>query len=386
MKEAPIICLASWYPNEIDFFEGDFIQRKLKALSFYRPVQVLHLKKCTHEKWNKKISKNQMGLLEETIYYKKGGSGIFNQIKNYWYSFKIHNIFLKNYISTFGQPKAILVQVPYNAGIIALYWKKKYGIDYILTEHYGIYNDRYELNYSTRSSIYKFIVKQIIKNAKKFITVSHSLASDIEKIVIKKEYTKISNVVDTNLFQHKVKPQTDPFIFCHLSNMIPVKNIPGIIRAAKTLADQNINFKLNLIGGENIPQQKLAEELNLKDKFIFFQPPIPYEQVAKELQRSHALIMFSNTESQSCISLEALCTGTPVISSRAGGIEEHLDESNSILVELKDEEALARSMLEMIRNYDRFNQEEIAFKNQALWNYNQIGKEYNQLIKDVLSQ
>ncbi len=386
MKKTPIICLASWYPNEIDHFEGDFIQRKLQALSIYRPVHLFHVKKHAKEQFKNTETINAKGALEEHIHYtNSGGTGVIYSIKNYWTFFKKHNAFLKNHIKSYGKPKTILVQVPYNAGIIALYWKKRYGIDYILTEHYGIYNNRYEANFNTRSSIYKYIVKRIITNSKKLITVSHALASDINQMVTKKEYSKLSNVVDTNLFKYKTKTDVKPFIFCHLSNMIPVKNITGMIHAAKILADKEIDFKLNLIGGDNKDHQALAEKLNLKNKTVFFKNAVSYDKVASVLQESHALLMFSNTESQSCISLEALCTGTPVISSKAGGIEEHLNTSNSLLVNCKDEEGLANAMINMIKNYAGYNQEEIANDNQSFWNYKQIGKEYHQLIENTLS-
>ncbi len=387
MKETPIICLASWYPNELEEFEGDFVQRKMQALSLYRNVHVFHFKK--HENatiGNKRIVNKKENLTETIAYHHSGKANFLKSIKNYLVSFQLHNKFLKNHRKQFGKPETILVQVPYNAGIIAWYWKKRYGIKYILTEHYGIYNDRYESNFATRSSLYKFIVRQIFKNASQLLTVSNSLGEDINNTVVQKGFKKLSNVVDTNQFFYKKKPPIRPFVFCHLSNMIPVKNIPGIIRACKILIETRKDFRLNLIGAKHHEHINLAEELGLLNYTIFFQDAITYKEVAKTLQNSHALIMFSNTESQSCISLEALCTGTPVISSRAGGIEEHLDDTNSIMVPIGNEEELANAMLAMMENYDNFQQEEIALANQARWNFLEIGKQYNDIIENVLSQ
>lgn len=384
MDTKPIICLASWYPNELDHFEGDFIERKLQALSKYKKVLVLHVKKHSEENFTKTKEITDSGNLSSHIYYKQNtksrGFGFYKSF------FKIHNAFLKNYISTFGKPETILVQVPYNAGLIALYWKKRFGIQYILTEHYGIYNEHYEQHFNTRTSRYKWLVKKIVSHAKHLITVSHSLATDMNKVVVQKEHTKLSNVVDTALFTFKEKAQRAPFVFCHLSNMIPVKNVSGMLRAAALLLKNNTSFRLNLVGSEQEQHIKLAKELGIYEKYVFFYKAISYNKVAEELQRSHALLMFSNTESQSCISLEALCTGTPVVSSKAGGIEEHLDSSNSILVERGDVQALAFAMEKMILNYDDFNREEISKKNRALWNFEVIGKQYADIIDGVSSQ
>ncbi len=386
-EDAPILCLASWYPNELDAYEGDFIERKMKALAIYRKVEVLHVKKHSEVSFNKKKSEHANGHLKATVIYQKNTSeGILNSIKNYYSLIKTHNSFLKVFITKHKKPKVILVQVPYNAGIIAWYWKLRYNIPYILTEHYGIYNEHYEQHFNTRSWLYKHVVKKIVSQAEKLVTVSHSLANDMNNWVVKKEHTKISNVVDTHQFIYQPKPVASPFIFCHLSNMIPVKNVTGIIDAVHLLSKQKTDFVLNLVGSKNQDHIAQAKELGLLDRHIFFKDVISYTDVASTLQQSHALVMFSNTESQSCISLEALCTGTPVISSKAGGIEEHLDNSNSILIERGDTHALAQAMSTMIDNYSNFNQEEIALKNQKQWNFETIGAQYNELIEHVLSQ
>lgn len=377
----PIICLASWYPNELDPFEGDFIQRKLLALSQYKEIVVLHVKKHEDTSFDKKENVRTNGNLTEHLYYEQVKN--LSAFKFYKRFFQIHNQFLKNYIAQHGKPESILVQVPYNAGIVAWYWKKRYGIEYLLTEHYGIYNEHYELNFKTRPPLYKWLVKKIVRQAKTLITVSHSLAQDMNKQVVKKPHTKISNVVNTDIFIFKEKPARSPFIFCHLSNMIPVKNVAGMLRACALLAEKNHDFELQLIGAQNKEHIALAKDLGIYDKHVFFKQAIAYEAVAGALQKAHALLMFSHTESQSCISLEALCTGTPVVSSKAGGIEEHLDDSNSILVARGNEKALAVAMEEMIKNYNRFKLSDIASKNQALWNFDVIGRQYSALIDDA---
>ena len=44
-----ILWLASWYPNKIDGFKGDFIQRHAKAAAIYEDVQVIHVENIAAE-------------------------------------------------------------------------------------------------------------------------------------------------------------------------------------------------------------------------------------------------------------------------------------------------------------------------------------------------
>jgi glycosyltransferase involved in cell wall biosynthesis len=74
------------------------------------------------------------------------------------------------------------------------------------------------------------------------------------------------------------------------------------------------------------------------------------------MESSHALVLFSNYENLPCVIVEALACGLPVISTRVGGISEHINAERGILIERGDEAGLQDAfeyMASHIHSYDK---------------------------------
>ena len=120
----------------------------------------------------------------------------------------------------------------------------------------------------------------------------------------------------------------------------------------------------------------------LKDKairlglsnFIIWTGEITHEQVAKEMTKSSALVMFSTYENQPCVILEALCCGLPVISTDVGGISEVITADNGMLVISKNESQLLLVMIDMMENYKSYDRIQISETAKEKYNYKTIGK------------
>ena len=121
---------------------------------------------------------------------------------------------------------------------------------------------------------------------------------------------------------------------------------------------------------------EIAKDDGLLDEQVFFEAAVPYAQVAKEMQRSSALLLFSRFENLPCVMLEALCCGLPVISSRVGGIAEVINDSNGILVESDDVPALADAMERMCRDHSNYDRVKIAEAAAAKFSYDTVGRQY----------
>ena len=121
-KSSYILWLPSWYPNELDPFDGDFIQRHAHAASLRNNIHVIFVKadregKITdsqHESFTKTET-----LSEHVIYFKKTGSllGRFNSFRKWIRLFKKA---VKEYIKENG----ILIMLLQNTGQ-ATYQKRK---------------------------------------------------------------------------------------------------------------------------------------------------------------------------------------------------------------------------------------------------------------------
>ena len=357
MHRKKILWLASWYPNRNDWFDGDFIQRHARAVAIYHDVHVIFvteagIENAIEEEWN-----YATGLTEQIIYFKKT-NGFLSRIRK---QLSWRNIFQKaveKYIDKNGTPDHIHVHVPWKAGLIALWVKKKYGIDFIVTEHWGIYNEVVEDNFYRKPVITQNLLKKIFSEAKGFVSVSRYLAEGVRKIVGKEVDAIIPNVVDTTLFFHKDEKYSK-FTFTHVSNMVPLKNVKGILDAFKEVSQKNSELQLILIGNRNDEYVNYAANLGLLNSAVFFRGEISYREVAEEMQRSHCFILNSVMENSPCVIGEALCCGLPVIATNVGGIPELLNDTNSMLVSASDTMALSKAMEDVIRNYS-FNQNQIS--------------------------
>ena len=75
---------------------------------------------------------------------------------------------IKKYIEKFGQPDCLHVHVAWKAGMVAMWVKRKYNIPYVITEHWGIYNDVVKDNYSSKPGYFKKIIKKNFSKGRLF--------------------------------------------------------------------------------------------------------------------------------------------------------------------------------------------------------------------------
>jgi glycosyltransferase involved in cell wall biosynthesis len=380
MNRRKILWLVSWYPNRFDKFDGDFIQRHARAAAICNDIHVIFVKNISinqvvEDEWN-----YATGLTEQIVFIKKTNI-LFKQLK--WLGNAKQAI--NNYIKKNGLPAIVHVHIPWKAGILALWLKRKYKIPFIVTEHWGIYNDVLEENFSSRSLLHKKIIKQIFKEAELFTSVSEFLAEGIVKKAEAQRYKIIQNVVDTTVFNLSEKKYSR-FTFIHVSNMVSLKNVSGILHAFKSLiVKTNMEVQLIMIGNKNNNYKDQAHEWGLLNKSIFFKGEIPYTEVAKEMQLSHCLILNSNIENAPCVISEALCCGLPVISTNVGGISEMVNNSNGLLTEPDIEQNLPIAMLKMINEHAYFNQKKIVEEAHKKYSYSVIAKQFDELYGEILN-
>lgn len=384
MPRKKILWLCSWYPNQQDPFNGDFIRRHACAAALYNDIYVLHLAgvRSLHSKEKQTILQAGEGLTEQIIYYRKAPTLWGRIIAHYRWLF-LYRQALRNFIVRNGKPDLVHVQVPIKDGIMALWFRRRYKVPFLVTEHWGIYNTVAEDNFNTRSMAFRYYTRQVFVKAEKFISVSRYLGEAVGRMVINKEFEVIPNVADTRFFFYK-PGKGSVFRFIHVSNMVPLKNTEGLIRAFAAMYRHFNNAELVLVGDKDPALHRLAASLQLPEGAICFRGEVPYEQVAAEMQQAHCLVLFSNIENSPCVIGEALCCGLPVIATTVGGIPELVDKSNGILVQPGDEAGLTGAMLEMLREQQAFNAAEIAEKASKRFSFaaagDQLDKSYNRVL------
>lgn len=371
--------LTSWYPNKLDAMNGDFIQRHAHAVSAFAKVDVIHAEPDVHlVMQNKPEEIMEQGPLTEHIYYYPPAknenllSRIFSGVR---YT-KMMKKAVQKYIQKNGLPNIVHVHVPIKAGIVALWLKRKYGIPFIVTEHWAIYNQQAKDNYSTRDFIFKYYTRKIFREAGLFLPVSKELGEAVNKMVLSVPYKPVPNVADTSIF-HFVEKVNDPaalFTFIHVSTLKPQKNPEGILRVFAKFSRQYPHSKLWMVGDNASSQERLAKSLGLKGSQVEFTGLISYMEVAEKMKMADAFILFSRFENLPCVLIEALCCGLPVISTNVGGIAEMLDASNGLLIEYDNEDQLFRAMEKVCQNYQTYDRRKISEEARSKYAYHTIGE------------
>ncbi len=369
-----VLWLCSWYPNEVDKFRGDFVQRQAVATSQFCKIEVVHVLFCDED--NATVTTVNENLTEHIFYVKKK-----NKVVDFLFFYFIHQKIRRQFKNKID---LVHVQVTMNAGIMALIWKKIYNIPYVITEHYGIYNDKIEDRFSNRSNIYQFVCKQVFKYSKLLISVSDFIAEGIKKEVCDIKVEIANNVVDTNLFYHQTKDDNSIFQFVHVSNLSTNKNVIGILQAFEKLLNKQNKIELIIIGGEQSYIDKLIKDfIHIKDK-IKFVGEIEYAEVATLIQKGNCTIINSKIENSPCVIIESLCCGVPVIATHVGGIPEIISKENGILIESNNVQQLTDAMNEIIENKSNYNSIEIATKAIQKYSYESVGNKINEIYNSLI--
>ena len=382
-----VLWLASWYPSKVDSFAGDFIERHAFAVGSFVKLTVLFIVKDeTMEQGQSIVEKIQHNnhVVYKVYYGKSSSNNLLKRILSYKTYRQLQKKMYKQIVSEIGKPDLLHVHVAMKAGMLARYLKRKFRIPYFVTEHWSGYFKESVPNVYSGNWLINNQNKKVLNNANFLFPVTKNLGNTINKNFTKVKYVVIPNVVNTDLFFYKPF-QPERFRFIHPSSMDDNKNPQGILRACKKAKVMGYDFELLMVGKLDDSILEMAKQLDLSKDFVTFKPAISYAEVAKEMQHSSALLLFSGFESLPCVILEAFCCGLPVISSRVGGIDEVIDNENGILVESGKVEELVVAICKMIDNYADYNRHSIAQKAAQKFSYDVVGQQYFDQYKRLLN-
>jgi glycosyltransferase involved in cell wall biosynthesis len=342
-----ILFLCSWYPNRVQPTNGNFIQKHAEVASLKNNVTVINIQ--PDNRVNKiEISKSIKDGLQTIIAYLPIKTNSFLKFLTYKKAFKLSCKYAQE---EFGPIEIIHLNHLFPLG----YLIQKTKLPLIISEHYSGFtlDDKLDSNQAN-------LTKKLFKKATKIISVSEFLkqnlanySDSIDKIEI------IGNVVDTNLFTPITKEIKDKTNFIHISNGDDAaKNVNGILKAVKQLTEITKDFSMTFVcDGDMKLMNEKARELGIYNNFVFFKEEQKTEDIAKLLQESDALVMFSNYETFGIVCAEALACGTPVIATDIPATKELVNENNSILIETENVEMLTGALLSFIELPIKLNTE-----------------------------
>ena len=132
-----VVFLSSWYPTRLQPTNGDFVLRHAHAVSAFCKTTVIHVAYDENLVTYIQLQQNESAKVSEYIYYFRLPWGV-KWLKPFFFLL-LYRYAFRTYISQFGRPQVIHVNVMFPIVLIAFICKKMYGIPYVITEHWTGY-------------------------------------------------------------------------------------------------------------------------------------------------------------------------------------------------------------------------------------------------------
>lgn len=386
-----ILWLASWYPNRLAPFDGDFIQRHAEAVSLLYDVTVIFIKKDAKGEITEDVEKdvfNRRDGLEERIYYykpKRTGIGFIDRILSVK---KYHTIIRQaahQYLADRDIPPLVHVHIASYAGLGALWLQDKYRVPFVISEHWTGYLPMAKPNVKNLDPLQKLLRRILFKRAKAVTVVSAVLGDAIQQFADIPPYTVIPNVVNTDIFNlngHSSHTVNGRFI--HISTLSEQKNLPAIIEGFRIVHAKHRDVQLMVYGPENPELEALILERGLED-VVIQKGEVSQKELADELRTCKSLIFYSRYETFGCVVIEANACGVPAIVSDLPVFHEYVQEGNNgVFVPLDSKVGLAQAILEVMEDEYRFDKKALAEEISSKFGYQQVAKQFRAVYQNVL--
>lgn len=390
MQKPNVLFISSWYPSKEHETLGNFVQRHAESVNPFVNLWVLYATSSDNLEQEFEMEFSVInGVKTLHVYYQKVDSSIplLSSAKKLSRYRKAHELGVSFLKENQGLREIDLVHcnVTFPAGIIAVDLKKKYQIPFVLTEHWTLFLP-YKNDFKKLNILVKRKMKEIAANAARVLPVSQHLSDSMQDKGMKGNYLVIPNVADTNLFSLKKDTQKEIKQILHVSTLVDDhKNISGIFRVLKKIAEKRQDFQLIIVTDGDIEKAKfLQKSIGLQDRYVTYHPTKTPAEIAEFYQSSDFFILFSNYENLPVVMVESFCCGLPFVSSNVGGISEFVNESNGRLVEPGDELALKNEIEYMLDSAGKFDSIEIRKTAMDQFDNKVVGERYSNVYKEIL--
>ncbi len=381
-----VLFISQWYPHRYDAMEGLFVRKHAEAVSLYAEVCVLFVYDDENIKKTEIIKNQYNSVTEYFVYYPINKKNPFYKIIKV---FKFSNAYRKGFKYLKQEdfsPDIVHANVLTRTPFIAYLYKAFTKTPYVITEHWSRFlKERNQFNGFCRKKIAKLVVGKagcimpVSENLQEAMINRHSLKNQ--------NYQVVSNVVE-NYFFHSSNENIKRKRIIHISCFDEkAKNVKGILRVIKKISENRNDFEMIFVG-TGIDFDKVYQyytSLNIPKGIVTFTGELTPKEVYNELLKCSFSILFSNYENTPVVIAESLACGKPVISTDVGGISEHINDENGILISAKDEEKLEEKIIYMLDHFQEYNTIEINQKAKERYSYNKVGKKLFEIYRKILS-
>lgn len=371
-----VLIIPSWYGTEENQIRGIFFRELAESLVHQgADVAVLHFDIRHDVKKGGIEYKIQQGVHQyvyrQINFTPRSASGVELQKK-------IKTRYICRYIEeTFGRPNIIHLESCSSVGA-ALRAREIFDVPLVYTEHLSNTLTKGQRGY------YANRFRKATQQADGCIAIS--------SVFRKKLYETGACRVDTIpngicIKSHNRSLNTDTFNVKALGSLRGIKGYDTLIKAFRKFSLDKADVRL-FIGGSGDNYKQLSDmiaELCLENK-AFLIGQVERKDVERFYSDCSVFVCSSRMETFSVVTAEALGCGVPVISTRCGGPEDMINESNGILVDTDNADAMAEALEKMYKNMDKYDRTAISEEAQNRYDRFKVADMHLKYYKEIIDE
>lgn len=268
-------------------------------------------------------------------------------------------------------------QCAFQAGLVALFYKKKYGVRYCLTEHCPPQAMMLCMPFM------HLLLDKIYENSYMLTTVSPYMQIELNRIFRKKTFQTIYNGVSIAEITSNYNFNNDNWNVA-IASLFYSKTIKGyqylLPAIAKFNEQSDKKIMLHIIGDGVYKEyyQEFARKLGL-GSYIFFYGQLKKNDLYGIMRKMDFCVSASIFESAGVFIEESMMLGKPVLVTESGGGNSLVNDRTAIVVEKESVEALYRGLIKIINQIESYSEDYI--KNYAYKNFSMAAttKSYEQI-------
>jgi len=303
--------------------------------------------------FNYKSAKVDIEVIEDKIkFYLRIKHIIKNRIKHKKNIVIInHFINLTFFLKRYRNKRNIKIITKFYFPNFLFFFKKNKNVKFKISEFFLLF----------KRSIWDFISLLfsdiIIGNSKEIENLVKKVAKTLH---IKRKILTFPTPVDTDFFyrKDKIKESLNKNRLLFVGNLLVRKGIFDLLETAKILKDQNVKYKLVIIGSFILKKNRISVseyvKRNKMENSVEFVGTVGKEELIDHYNKSDVFLFPSYYEGSPRVVKEAMACGLPVVSYDIEGIK-LIDQDKEIIqmVKLSDVKELSVKVLELIHNREK---------------------------------
>ena len=276
----------------------------------------------------------------------------------------------------------------WSSGYVGMRIKEKYHVPFVVTGH-GF--DVYSLPF--KSKRWAKMIKEILNNADKVLTVSNKNKEILQKIGLIENICVIPNGYNSNIFfqiekdiaRQKLGINKESKVLLTIGGLVKVKGQRYLIEAVKELFATQPQILCYVIGGGplEVKLRKLIKEVNLEKKIILL-GHLPHEEINMWMNSCDVFVLPSLSESFGIVQLEAFACGKPVVATKNEGSRQVITSDNlGFLCNIEDPESLAETISKALEK--KWNEKEIM-KHAKSFTWDNVLTKVQEIYNDLLKK